>query len=206
MPKKPGKFDPPSLWIIGGANGSGKTTAYQKLTIEAPRGSIWIINPDDLSARIASVEKLSLRAANLAAVQRIEGWLYASVAAYQTIGVETVLSTPKYRRLVTEAKSKGFLLQFQYVYLDSSTLNVERVRTRAAKGGHKVPIAKILDRRIRSLRQFGWFFEQADGAAVFDNSGAEPVLKAVKQANQIHVYGDLIPEISSAIIPASSRA
>src|SRR5581483_9512592 len=85
----------PELWIIAGANGSGKSTAYSQASIESPAGSIWIINPDELAKRIAEHEGLPLLPdANLAAVQRIEAWLYASVAAHQTVGVETVLSTP----------------------------------------------------------------------------------------------------------------
>ena len=39
--------EPPLLWIIAGANGSGKSSAYSKATIDAPEGSIWIINPDE---------------------------------------------------------------------------------------------------------------------------------------------------------------
>ena len=37
------------------------------------------------------------------AVRRIEAWLETSIKAHQTVGVETVLSTGKYRRLVTAA-------------------------------------------------------------------------------------------------------
>ena len=80
-------------------DGLGKTSAYEDLKIETSARSIWIINPDLLSARIAQTERLPLAKANLAAVRRIEAWLETSIGAYKTVGVETVLSTPKYRRL-----------------------------------------------------------------------------------------------------------
>ena len=82
-------------------------------------------------------------AANLQAVQRIEAWLEASIRAHQTVGVETVLSTGKYRRLVLDALSLGFQVWLTYVLLNSPERCIERVRLRVAKGGHDVPRDKV---------------------------------------------------------------
>jgi predicted ABC-type ATPase len=77
----------PELWIIAGANGSGKSTAYSQAAIELPAGSIWIINPDELAKRIAEHDGVPLNPdANIAAVTRIEAWLYASVEATRPSG------------------------------------------------------------------------------------------------------------------------
>lgn len=160
--------------MIAGPNGSGKSSLYSDTEIEAFDQSIWIINPDLLTARIRDVEQLSREEANLEAVVRIEAWLEASIRAHQTVGVETVLSTDKYRRLVLAAKKKRFEFRLIYVVLASPDLNVERVRLRVKKGGHDVPEAKIRGRWFKSLRQLPWFLEQADRAWVFDNSGAVP--------------------------------
>lgn len=65
---------------------------------------MWIINPDLPVARIRDVEEMALPEANLAAVQRIEAWLESSLEAHRSVGAETVLSTPKYRRPVELAK------------------------------------------------------------------------------------------------------
>jgi len=163
-------------------------------SVDDPMGSIWIINPDLLTARIQRQESLEPQAANLAAVQRIEAWLYASINTHQTIGVETVLSTGKYRRLVEHAKAKGFSVNLIYVYLDSAELNIERVRTRVRKGGHDVPEQRIRDRRLRSFEQFGWFFSQADRADVYDNSGATPRRVLAKRGSAMVTY-DRLPDI-----------
>lgn len=160
--------------MIAGPNGSGKSSLYSDTEIEAFDQSIWIINPDLLTARIRDVEQLSREEANLEAVVRIEAWLEASIRAHQTVGVETVLSTDKYRRLVLAAKKKRFEFRLIYVVLASPDLNVERVRLRVKKGGHDVPEAKIRERWFKSLRQLPWFLEQADRAWMFDNSGAVP--------------------------------
>jgi predicted ABC-type ATPase len=187
------KPEVPALWIIAGPNGSGKSSAYGTASVDEPAGSIWIINPDLLAKRVRDQEGLEPVAANMAAVQRIETWLYASVDTHQTIGVETVLSTDKFRRLVDHAKARGFRINLIYVYLDSVELNIERVRTRVRKGGHDVPEDRIRARRLRSFDQFGWFFTQSDRADVFDNSGATPRRVLAKRGLATVAY-DRIPE------------
>lgn len=187
----------PRLWIVAGPNGSGKSTLYDQTDIEGFGQSVWIINPDVLSATIARQEKVALIDANLAAVERIEKWLRASVDTYQTIGVETVLSTGKYRDLVQVAKQCGFELRLLYVMLGSVEQNMARVRLRVAKGGHAVPEDRIIARHRRSLDQLPWFLDAADWARIYDNSDAAPRLVGTKT-------GDLIEIDPSA--PADLRA
>jgi predicted ABC-type ATPase len=192
------RFDRPKLWIVAGPNGSGKSTIYTGGDIKDFNGSVWIINPDLLTARIRTVESKSLRAANLEAVIRIYAWLEASIATHQTIGVETVLSTDKYRELVFAAKAKRFQICLIYVLLKSAEMNIERVKMRVADGGHNVPKQKIIERRERSLQQLPWFLEHADRAWIFDNSGRRPRLIATKANGMIVVDSAALPEIKIA--------
>jgi predicted ABC-type ATPase len=171
----------PTFWIVAGPNGSEKSSLYGNTEIEVFDQSVWIINPDLLTQRIQEVERLPLHEANLQAVVRIETWLEASIRAHQTVGVETVLSTDKYRRLVIAAKERKFAIRLIFVMLSSPGLNVQRVRLRVEKGGHDVPEASIRKRWTRSLEQLPWFLEQADQAAIFDNSGSVPRLIGRKQ-------------------------
>ena len=192
----------PTLWIVAGPNGSGKSTIYSRLSAEEPSGSIWIINPDELTKRIRDQEDLPLREANLESVKRIEKWLYASIDAHQTVGVETVLSTDKYRALVNAARVHGFLIRLIFVFLENPDLNVERVRIRVIKGGHDVPEDRIRARWTRSFEQFAWFLGEADRADVFENSGADPRLIMTKVEDELVVYDDLIPELDGAVATA----
>ncbi len=194
----PPSAEPPVFLIVAGPNGSGKSSAYQDADIETLGRSVWIINPDVLAGRIRDVENLSLEDANLEAVKRIESWLEASIAAHQTVGVETVLSTPKYRRLVERAKTLGFEFRLIYVVLDSPQRNVERVRLRVRKGGHAVPEQKILDRYVRSLEQMPWFLEHADQAWIYDNSGATPRLIGVKRDGVVTLDEAALPTVAKA--------
>lgn len=196
--------DRPRFWIVAGPNGSGKSTAYGQGDVAGLDGSVWIINPDLLTARLRDAEDLETMAANLAAVQRIERWLDASIEVHQTIGVETVLSSPKYRRLVEKAKAHGFEVCFVYVYLISVELQLDRIRARVAKGGHDVPRDKVITRRERSFEQMPWFFWEADRAWVFDNSSSLPDLVAHRDqntgANSYIDHGPLSEELAGRIL------
>jgi predicted ABC-type ATPase len=152
-----------------------------------------------LAARIQATESLGPRAANLEALRRIEKWLHASIDAHQTIGVETVLSTPKYRKLVCAAKQKQFEIVLVYVLLNTAGLNIARVKQRVQKGGHDVPVRKILERRERSLRQLPWFLKQCDTAWIYDNSGAKPRLMGSKVGTTLTLEPDALPEIVNVI-------
>jgi predicted ABC-type ATPase len=195
----------PKFWIVAGPNGSGKSTIYSGSIIGDFNRSVWIINPDLLTARIQAVEKVSLRKANLEAVQRIYDWLAASIAAHQTVGVETVLSTGKYRELVVAAKKRHFEVRLIYVILKSAAMNIERVKIRVAEGGHNVPKHKIIERRERSLQQLPWFLEHADGAWLYDNSGGKPRLIGTKINGRVALAPTALLEVRNAVEKVDQR-
>ncbi len=193
------RLEAPRLWIVTGPNGSGESTLYDATDIEGFGRSVWIINPDLLSARLHVQENLSLAEANGEALNRIQAWLSASIPAHQTVGVETVLSTTKYRVLVEQAKARGFEVRLLYVMLRTADLNVERVRLRVATGGHGVPEDNIRERRGRSFQQPPWFLNHADVALIYDNSGASPVLVGRKRDDVIELDPRAPREIKQAV-------
>ncbi|MCW0001919.1 zeta toxin family protein [Pararhizobium sp. YC-54] len=195
----PSRTEQPVLLIIAGPNGSGKSSVYANADLEMEGRSVWIVNPDLLAARISKVEAKPLPEANLTAVQRIEAWLEASIKVHKTIGVETVLSTGKYRRLVEVAKEIGFAIWFLYVVLDSPERSIERIKLRVAKGGHPVPDDKVRQRYQRSLEQFPWFLEQADKAWIWDNSGASPKTIGEKSDGVIELDESALEAVARAV-------
>ncbi|MDZ4380198.1 MAG: AAA family ATPase [Parvibaculum sp.] len=192
------EVETPIFWIVAGPNGSGKSTLYGNTDIEGFGRSVWIINPDLLTVRLREKERLNILEANGEALNRIQAWLEASINAHQTVGVETVLSTGKYRPLVEKAKSLGFEIRLLYVTLQNASLNIERVRMRVAAGGHDVPEDKIIERRERSFRQLAWFLEQADMALIFDNSGISPTLVGRKVKGVVTIDPNAPREIINA--------
>ena len=200
--KTPRKPETPTLWIIAGPNGSGKSSLYNRTDIEGWGGSVWIINPDLLTQSIVEQEQMGLHAANLEAVERLERWLHASIDVYQTIGVDTVLSTDKYRCLAERAKRAGFRVRMIYVVLASAELQAQRIRLRVVEGGHDVPAAKVAARRTRSFKQLAWFIPAVDDCYIYDNSTGEPELIAEKIGPGLLLWESL-PEDLRAILAAS---
>lgn len=172
-PRKP---EQPILWMIAGPNASGKSSFYNRTDIEGWGGSVWIINPDLLTQRLIEEEDLSEDSANIEALNRMYKWLDASIDVHQTIGLETVLSSDKYRKLVKKAKEKGFQIRMIYIVLKSAEMQVQRARIRVREGGHFVPEQKIIDRRIKSFKQLSWFINHVDQCYIFDNSDGNPDL------------------------------
>lgn len=195
----PPRSEQPVFLIVAGPNGSGKSSVYRDADLEWDGRSVWIVNPDLLAGRIRDVEQVPLGEANLTAVIRIEAWLDASIDVHKTIGVETVLSTGKYRRLVDKAKHLGFLIWLIYVVLDSPDRSIERIKLRVAKGGHDVPEQAVRRRYDRSLEQFTWFVDQADQAWIYDNSGATPKQVGEKADGVITVDETALPALLKAI-------
>jgi predicted ABC-type ATPase len=198
-PRKP---DRPVFWIVAGPNGSGKSSLYNSTDIDGWGGSVWIINPDLLTAKIIESEGSPPAEANLAAVQRIETWLEHSLDAYQTIGVETVLSSGKYRRLVDLAHRRKFDVRMIYVVLRSAELQLERIVGRVRDGGHDVPEEKVRSRRLRSFEQLAWFCGRVDRCYVYDNSTGEPQLLA-EFADGGMLFWQTPPEDLAAVLRAA---
>ncbi|OYW46427.1 MAG: hypothetical protein B7Z08_01020 [Sphingomonadales bacterium 32-68-7] len=195
----PPRAEQPVFLIVAGPNGSGKSSVYRDADLEWDGRSVWIVNPDLLAARISDIEGEALPTANLSAVVRIEAWLEASISVHKTIGVETVLSTAKYRRLVIMAQELGFLVWLIYVVLDSPERSIERIKLRVAKGGHHVADDDVRKRYGRSLEQLPWFLNQADRAWIYDNSSAKPKQVGEKADGVISVAEDALPDLLNAI-------
>ena len=198
-PKTPRKADRPVLWIVAGPNGSGKSTFYNRTDVEGWGGSIWIINPDLLTQTIVEQEGEAVADANLLAVRRIQSWLETSIDTYQTIGVETVLSSPKYRQLVGRAQARGFLVKMIYVTLASAELQIDRVARRVRRGGHDVPVDKIIDRR-RSFLELAWFVRHVDQCTIFDNSVGDPERVAALIDGVLVRFGRLPRDLTATLL------
>ncbi|MCM1286617.1 MAG: hypothetical protein NC227_10725, partial [Bacteroides sp.] len=87
---------------------------------------------------------------------------------------ETVLSTTRNLDLLCRAKEKGYFIRGYYVLTCSADINVARVKSRAAIGGHDVPENKIRERYQRALALIPKFIEVCDICSIYDNSLDKP--------------------------------
>ena len=83
---------------------------------------------------------------------------------------ETVMSTDEKINFIQRAKEAGFFIRLFFVGTSSPTINASRIAARVMKGGHDVPIAKIISRYAKSIINCGIASQYADRTYVYDNS------------------------------------
>jgi predicted ABC-type ATPase len=112
------------------------------------------------------------------------GYLAASIADIlreemaargASFSFETVMSHRSKVEFFARARTAGYKTYLYFVCTNSAELNVARVRSRVASGGHSVPEHKIRERYHRCLDLAPEVIKHSYRAYVFDNSGPEPV-------------------------------
>lgn len=182
---------PPELWIVAGPNGAGKTTCVQAEPISRILPAVRFLNPDDVTKQLLIARghigfadapaDVQLELFGQAATQ-VEKHLVEAVARGESIGVETVLSTSKYRKVVEDVRRLGGLVHLIYITVASPDIAIRRVAVRVSRGGHDVPAEKIADRFHRSHANLTWFAANASHFWVIDNSGSDPAVPPVMTA------------------------
>jgi predicted ABC-type ATPase len=158
--------DRPCLVIIAGPNGSGKSTLTQWLLDHGTDFGDYI-NPDDIARTLMGSYEERVREAQAIADERRALF----IGARQSFSFETVMSHPSKLEVLREARAAGFFVQMFFVATDDPLINVSRVANRVAKGGHDVPVHKIMERYTRVLALLPEAVRLCDAATLFDNSG-----------------------------------
>jgi predicted ABC-type ATPase len=158
----------PVLIIIAGPNGSGKTSVTSKILKHEWTESCVYINPDTIAQ-----EKFgswnSPEAVHKAIVYAQE-LREKCLAESRSLIFETVLSAPDKVDFIAQAKQKGYFVRLFFVCTNSPIINASRVASRVLKGGHDVPIPKIISRYSKSIENAIDAAQIADRAYFYDNS------------------------------------
>lgn len=102
-----------------------------------------------------------------------------------TFTFETVMSHRSKIDFLKLAQERGFRTYLYYVATEDPEINVSRVFTRVAEGGHNVDRDKIVERYKRSLDLLAEAVQYANRAYIFDNSSAQKVWVAEITDNDI---------------------
>ena len=134
----------PTLCVVAGPNGSGKTTTtIQLLNNEWAADSLYI-NPDNIAQEMFgdwNSPEAVLKAAEKATQMR-----YECLEQGRDFVFETVFSSPEKLEFLKKAKEAGFFIRFFYVCTSDPSINVARITQRYLNGGHEVPISKVISR------------------------------------------------------------
>ena len=158
----------PVLIVIAGPNGSGRTSVTSKiLQHEWMEDSVYI-NPD-----IVAQEKFgdwnSMDAIKKAVVY-CEEWREKCLAERKSLIFETVLSAKDKIDYIERAKKAGFFVRLFFVCTKSPAINASRIAQRVMKGGHDVPITKIISRYQKSVLNCKYIATKVDRTYLYDNS------------------------------------
>lgn len=158
----------PELIIIAGPNGSGKTSITQKfLHHEWAEGTTYI-NPDQVAKDMFgdwNDSKAVLKAANYCAELREK-----CIAEKKSFVFETVFSAQDKIDFVLRAKQAGFFIRIFFISTSDPSINAARIAKRVMKGGHDVPIIKIISRYNKSIQNCKIVSSIVDRLYVYDNS------------------------------------
>ncbi len=196
----------PELIIIAGPNGSGKTSVTKRfLHHEWAEGSIYI-NPDEVANEIFgdwNSQDSILKAANYCAELREK-----CLEERKSFVFETVLSAFDKVDFIARAKKKGFFIRLFFISTSSPTINASRIANRVMKGGHDVPILKIVSRYYKSIENCKAVSSIVDRLYVYDNSidGEEAKIQ-FRLANGVigKMYVADVPEWAQVILPDESN-
>lgn len=158
----------PVLIIIAGPNGSGKTTVTSKiLKHEWMEDSVYI-NPDQVALDMFG-DWNSPEAVRQAALYCTD-WRERCLLKKQSLIFESVFSADDKVDFLSRAKQAGFFVRFFFVCTSSPMINASRIAGRVLKGGHDVPITKIISRYQRSIANCIVASRIADRTYIYDNS------------------------------------
>lgn len=147
----------PEVIVFAGPNGSGKSTITKMAKVIEP-----YINADDI--------KKANYCTDLEAAQLAEKLRERAIENRVSFTFETVMSTERNLKLLKKAKEQGYFIRCIYVLTSDVNINVFRVESREAVGGHGVPEDKIRLRYTKALNLIPEVVQVADVMHIYDNT------------------------------------
>ena len=135
----------PSLYIISGCNGAGKTTASLTVLPETLQCKEFV-NCDEIAKGLSP---LNPDGAKVAAGRLMLSRIKKLIADKEDFAIETTLAAKSYHSLIIKAREQGYKASLIYFWLQSPDLAIKRVAERVAHGGHHVDDS-IIRRRYRA--------------------------------------------------------
>ncbi len=158
----------PVLIVVAGPNGSGKTSVTSKILCHQWLENSVYINPD-----IVAQERFgdwNSKEAIMQAVKYCEEWREQCLAEHKSLIFETVLSADDKVDYIERAIAAGFFVRLFFVCTNSPTINAARIANRVIKGGHDVPITKIVSRYQKSISNCKYLTKKVHRTYLYDNS------------------------------------
>ncbi len=163
VPKKMVK----NLYIIGGCNGAGKTTASYTILPEIFDCKEFV-NADEIARGLSpfNPNSMAIEAGKLM-LKRINELL----GREESFAIETTLATRSYINLVHQAQAKGYVVTLVFFWLRTPELALQRIAERVKAGGHDIPTPTARRRYVSGISNlFNIYAPEVDYWMIHDNS------------------------------------
>ena len=104
---------------------------------------------------------------------------------------------------IRRAKAVGYFVRVFFISTTNPAINAARIAKRVMKGGHDVPIPKIISRYVKSIANCAEIAREVDRLYVYDNSeentNAKPLFR-FRDGQLGKLYTDKIPEWAENIL------
>ena len=170
-----------NLYLIGGANGSGKTTTAKRILPNSLE-VIEYVNADEIAAGISmfNPESVAIIAGRLM-LERLEFLSNSGV----NFAFETTLDARSFANFLRKSKLRGYTINLIFFWLQSPELAIERVRRRVETGGHNIPEDVIRRRYARGIKNLlELYIPLCDSWIIYDNSRANSQVVAGCEVEQ----------------------
>ncbi len=179
----------PTIYLIGGCNGAGKTT-FATLYLPTELKCLRFLNVDEISRGLSPLDPTA--AARRAGRLLLEQFR-VHVQRRESFTLESTLSGRTYLKLLGEAMKAGYELEIHYLVLANVEVAVRRVRARVQMGGHPVPEADIRRRFQRSLENLvANYLPMATRWAIWSTGSFHPKSLASSETHDINYARSLI--------------
>jgi predicted ABC-type ATPase len=171
----------PKIYVIGGANGSGKTTVARRL-LPNFLDVFEYVNADEIASGLSPFNPESVaRQAGRLMLERLE----LLVQEGADFAFETTLAARSFAHFLRNCQADGYTINLIYFWLQTPELAIERVHRRVESGGHNIPeevICRRYERGRKNLTQL--YLPLCDKWIVYDNSRDDPLLVAERPLKQ----------------------
>lgn len=158
----------PVLIVIAGPNGSGKTTITSRILQHEWMENALYINPDQIAKD--KFGDWNSQEAIMQSVKYCEQIREKCLHEHKSLIFETVLSADDKLDYIHRAHEAGFFIRIFFVSTGHPSINASRIARRVMKGGHDVPITKVISRYYKSILNCRRASMIADRTYIYDNS------------------------------------